>query len=281
MFAKESHWMRRFEVLMAVCGLLGIAACGHVDALPNRLPYDPNSTAVIGGKYDNPDGTAGLIETTPDGEACINLDDVCVQPQKECGDTGAADVLLDDQGAVADVICYPTSGVAIEDFEGDVRNVGNDVVLVLDGVDDGADVVGDVTIDGNNVTLYGHGPDTSVIDGDLNIEKNNSVVRGVRVTGDVTIEKNNPSLVDCVIEGDLTIKGNNVSIALCDVWGKLIVEGNNAVLVSNHFASAPEVHGNNTVCSANRLFTDADADKHVSEDELGDTVDCTGKAKAK
>jgi hypothetical protein len=278
MLAKENDRMRRFELVMAICGLLGIAACGR-DELPTRLPYDPNSTAVIGGDQDNPDGTATRLESTPDGDACINLDDVCIQPQNECGDTGAADVLLDDNGAVVDVICYPTDGVAVESIEGEVEDLGNDVVLVFDNLDDGADVVGDVTIDGNNVTLYGHGPDTSVIDGNLNIDKNNSVVRGVRVTGDVTIDKNNPSLVDCVIEGDLTILGNNVSIALCDVWGKLTIEGNNAVLVSNHFAKAPEVKGNNTVCASNVLFKDADEDKPVSDDELGASVDCAAKAK--
>ncbi|HKU42141.1 MAG TPA: hypothetical protein VJR89_28475, partial [Polyangiales bacterium] len=229
----------------------------------------------------NPDGAAVRLESTPDGDECINLDDVCVKPQETCGDDGAADVLIGKDGTVVDVICYPTNGVAIEDFEGPVEKVGNDVVLVIDDQDDGADVVGDVTIDGNNVTLYGHGPDTSVIDGNLNIDKNNAVVRGVRVTGDVTIDKNNPSLVDCVIEGDLTIKGNNVGIALCEVWGKLIIEGNNTVLVSNKFLSAPEIKGKNTVCSDNTLFADEDDDHAVSDDELGDAVTCEEKEKTK
>ena len=37
--------------------------------------------------------------------------------------------------------------------------MGNNVVLVLDDEDDGVDVMGDVTIDGNNVFLFGHGPE--------------------------------------------------------------------------------------------------------------------------
>jgi hypothetical protein len=271
--------MRRFEVALLFCSLLGLAACGS-DA-PRVLPYDPNSTALIGGDYDNPDGLAYRITETPDGDECIDLDGACVRPQTECGDSGAADVLLDDSGNLVDVICYPTSGVVIEGVEGEVDHVGNNVVLVLDDEDDGVDVTGDVTIDGNNVTLYGNGPDTSVLGGNLNIEKNNAVVRGVRVQGDVTIEKNNPSIVDCVIEGDLTIRGNNVSIALCDVWGKLVIEGNNTVLVSNHFASAPEVHGKNTVCASNRTFVDADDDGLVSEAELGDEVACSEKSEDK
>ena len=38
--------------------------------------------------------------------------------------------------------------------KGDIKKVGNNVVLVLDDEDDGVDVTGDVTIDGNNVTLF-------------------------------------------------------------------------------------------------------------------------------
>lgn len=180
--------MRRFEIVVLLGSLLGLVACGSDDA-PRTLPYDPNSTALIGGDYDNPDGLAFRIRETPDGDECIDLDGACVRPQKECGDSGAADVLLDDSGKVVDVICYPTSGVAIETIEGEIDHVGNNVVLVFDDEDDGADITGDVTIDGNNVTLYGHGPDTSVIGGDLNIDKNNAVVRGIRVEGDVTIDK--------------------------------------------------------------------------------------------
>ena len=268
--------MRKLDTVCGLlCCVLWLAGCASSE--PSPLPYKPNSTTVIGGDYDNPDGLALEVRETPDGDECIDLDGACVKPQSECGDNGAADVLLDDSGAVVDVICYPTDGVAIESLEGEVKKVGNNVVLVFDDEDDGADVTGDVTIDGNNVTLYGHGPDTSVIGGDLHIDKNNSVVRGVRIEGDVTIDKNNPSIVDCVIEGDLTIRGNNVSIALCDVWGKLVIEGNNAVLVNNHFASAPEIHGNNTRCASNLSFVDANDDGKLSETELGDEISCASE----
>jgi hypothetical protein len=268
--------MKRDVVSFLVCcGLMG--ACGDDS---RGLPYAPDKTAVIG-DFDNPDGLASYLVSTPDGDECFNLDDACVKPQLECGDDGAADVLIDEHGAVVDTICYPTGGVAIEDVEGDLKDVGNNVVLVLDGEDDGVDVEGDVKIDGNNVTLYGHGPDSSVIGGNLTIDKNNALVRGVRVEGDVTIHKNNPSIVDCVIEGDLTIKGNNVSIALCEVWGKLKIEGNNTILVGNRFATEPEVKGNNTVCNGNMAFVDDDADGVVDEAELADEIGCDTTAEAK
>jgi hypothetical protein len=268
----EVGMKRVLRAWVAVCMLVG--ACGDDDER-SGLPYSPDETTLIGSRK-------GLVElqtfTTPDGDACINLDDVCVKPQSECGDDGAVDVLVDDQGSVVDVICYPTAGVEVRDVEGDLEQVGNDSVLVLDGEDDGVDIAGDVTIDGNNVTLYGQGPETSVIGGDLAIDKNNALVRGVRVEGDVTIDKNNPSIVDCVIAGDLTIRGNNVSVALCDVWGKLTIEGNDAVLVANHFATAPEILGNNTVCTGNIAFDDSDEDGVVDDDELLEPVACAAKA---
>lgn len=263
-------------ILFVAC-LGAVGACAGEEQTLSRLPYPSDKTTIIG-DYDNPNGLAGYVLTTPDGEGCLNLDDACIKPQKECGDDGAADVLLDEKGAVVDVICYPTGGVAITNFEGEIENVGNNVVLVVDDVDDGVDVEGDVTIDGNNVTLYGHGPDNSVIGGDLAIEKNNALVRGVRIEGSVEITKNNASIVDCVIEGDLTIKANNTSIALCDVWGKLTITGNNTVLVSDRFAVPPTVQGNNTVCNGNVAFADENEDGVIADSELGAAIDCSSKA---
>jgi hypothetical protein len=258
----------RIARALTLCGALSVA-CGSDPTPERRLPYAPNQTALIG-DTDNADELLVQTYSTPDADECIELDGaVCAMPQNECGDDGAADVLLDDQGAVVDVICYPTGGVSVESFDGEVKDIGNDVVLVIDDVNDGVDVQGDVTIDGNNVTLYGHGPDTSVIGGDLNLDKNNALVRGVRIEGNVTIDKNNPSIVDCVIEGDTIIRGNNVSLALCEVWGQLTIEGNNTVLVGNRFALPPVIKGHNTVCNQNLAF-----DGMIRADELGTIVTC-------
>jgi hypothetical protein len=298
--------MRLSSLVQCAAYSVLLSACAHHDADALPLPYKPNSTTLIGGgssvaASDVGGGAAGMsgsaggksgsgssgidaptpiVVGTPDSNDCVDLDTEsgdCVQPQRNCGDNGTADVLLDDSGAVIDVICYPTDGVSVEAFEGDVHDLGNNVVLVFDNADDGADVTGDVTVDGNNVTLWGYGPDTSVLAGDLHIDKNNSVVRGIRVQGDVVIDKNNPSLVDCVIEGDLTIRGNNVSVALCEVWGKLTIEGENAVLVANEFATAPEVSGKGLRCASNVAFEDRDHDHVLDTDEIGGPIVCGDK----
>jgi hypothetical protein len=263
--------MKRIARVLTLCGTFG-AACGSDATARPQLPYASNETALIGGA-DNADELLVRTYKTPDGNDCIPLDDnVCAMPQSDCGDNGAADVLVNEHGAVVDVICYPTDGVSVDTFDGEVKDVGNNVVLVIDDIDDGIDVEGDVTIDGNNVTLYGHGPETSVIGGDLHLDKNNALVRGVRVEGNVTIDKNNPSIVDCVIQGDMLIRGNNVSLALCEVWGKLTIEGNNAILVGNRFAVPPAITGQNTICNRNVAF-----DGMIGTDELGTVVTCESK----
>jgi hypothetical protein len=264
----------RAKHVVSLCLIVTALGCGEADK-PRQLPYDPDETTIIGGG-DGTAAPAGDARTvnTPDGEDCVNLDITCVQPQDECGDDGTADVIVDNDGTVLYVACYPQDGVSVEEFEGPVEDLPNNAVLVIDGDVDGADVVGDVTIDGNNITVYGNGPDVSVIDGNLDIAMNNSIVRGVRITQDVTISKNNGTLIDCVIEGNLTITGENVNVALCEVWGETHVLANNAVFVANVFGSEPVIDANMKACNNNTLFSDDNDDGEVTPDELGAEIDC-------
>jgi hypothetical protein len=274
--------MQRISTLVFLSGVV-VSACGS-NADTSVLPYAANLTTVIGsksaGKKDKEDRSREV--STPDGDDCVDEGkDACAKPQTTCGDNGTADVLVDPQGKSLAIVCYPTDGVAVEEVEGSLSKVGNNTVLVLDDRADGPDVSGDVTLDGNNVTLWGHGPDVSVVGGDLRIDKNNARVRGIRVMGDVTIDKNNPSLIDCVIEGDLVIRGNNVALALCEVWGKTTIEGNNSVLVENFFARAPEIAGKNTVCAGDLAFDDADENGTISDSEWGAELSCEESSSSK
>jgi hypothetical protein len=113
-----------------------------------------------------PDGPTA-DHTAPSGEACIEVDGVCIQPQEYCGERGTADVVVDDQGNVLDVICYPTGagssdvfrvedsapddGVLVEDSA--AADVGNNDVLVLDAAADGDDIEGPLEVDANNVVV--------------------------------------------------------------------------------------------------------------------------------
>lgn len=228
-------------------------------------PYQPGDITVLGEALG---GRPERIEQC--GDECATVDD-------ECGDEAAADVVLDAHGDVADVICYEqdvnVQTVSIDRVE--TAEAGNKTVLVLDGVDDGADVAGNVTISGNNSTVWGEGPDVSVIGGTLKITKNNAVVRGVRIHGDVAVTKNNAQFSMCVIEGDLTVTGNNATFADCVILGDVKIAGVNTVLAQNRFAKSYEIGGKNLTCNENFAFTDADEDGEFDDSELGDAVICT------
>jgi hypothetical protein len=203
----------------------------------------------------------------------------CEAAVDDCGNDGAADVIVDADGEVLDVICYGqdvnVDNVAVDET-GNV-SAGNNTVLVLDGEDDGIDVEGDLTIDGNNAVIYGDGPDVSVISGTVLVEKNNAVIRGVRIQEDVEITKNNTKLLFCVIEGNLTITGNNTTVAECEVYGNVTITGLNTVLVRNYFEGVVSVSGDNLSCSDNYAFEDENEDFHLDDDEIGDEISCVDR----
>ncbi len=228
-------------------------------------PYEAGDATLIGDKQGGEETDLGDCEDA----ACESVDE-------QCGDGAAADIILDDQRNVVDVICYERD-VSVESVGIDAvksAEAGNNTVLVLDGEADGLDVEGDVTISGNNALVYGEGPDVSVIGGTLDIEKNNAIVRGVRIMDDVTITKNNTQMAFCVIEGDLTITGNNTTLAECVVLGNVRVLGLNTVFVQNRFATLEQLRAKNLTCNDNFRFFDDDEDGMAAQNELGPEVIC-------
>jgi hypothetical protein len=151
------------------------------------------------------------------------------------------------------------------------------VVAIIDDSDDGVDVEGDLVIEGNNVIVYGAGPEASVIGGNLEVETNDAIVHGVRVAGDVILRADDTALVYCVIEGDLHVIGNNNSLALCEIWGDVVIEGNDAVLVSNLVAGDQPISGTSLRCHDNHRFTDIDGDGVVQDDDVLAPVGCSAR----
>jgi hypothetical protein len=242
--------MRNWTVLW----VFGVALACTGEHHEPATPYVLGQALRIGpDKGGTPAPLGEVCEAHPDQEAC----EAEVQ---RCGDDAYADLVLDENESVLDVICYP-GHVSVHEVGPDpvaTAEAGNHSVLVLDDVDDGADVTGNVTLSGNGSVLYGHGAQVSVVGGNLTIDKNNAIGRGVRIDGDVTITKNNVQLAFCEIGGDLTIQGNNATIAECVVHGRVVLEGNNAVFVRNELAQNTELAGKNLSCNANVVF-DADA----------------------
>ncbi len=244
-----------------------LAACGDEGSEP-VVPYSLGQALVIG----DDEG-----EHVADVDSCEEEDrGACEAVLERCGDDAYADVVLDEGGEVADVLCY-RGNVHVEEIGEEAvetADAGNNTVLVLDDLDDGADVTGAVVLSGNNTIVYGQGADVSVI-GSLAIEKNNAIVRAVTIQGDVTIDKNNAQLSFVVIEGNLTINANNATLASSTVLGTVSILGNNAVFVDNQISGVDALAGKNLTCNDNHRSDDADADGEIEELEIGAEITCS------
>ncbi len=258
-----------------VCLLLGLMlfACGSEEESP-----PPRGTTTL----ITPEGSEELdCPRDPDQIGCLDQK----SDRGDCGPASDFDIIQDVDGNVVDIICYPATNEGNTDIilvdEDTGVEAGNNDVIVLDGVVDGADIEGNLDIGSNNVTVVGDGPDVSIISGDLNVDKNNLAVRGVRIQGNVELGSlgsgstgNNPAFVFCVVEGDVIIEGNNVTFAGCDIFGNVEVIGNNTVLIQNRIQGDLVVIGDNTECDGNVAFTDADGDFAVADEEVGDPLSC-------
>ena len=260
-------------ITLSLC-LLAIG-CGDGGARSHKVPWGDGRAEVI--STDRTISTFAPIA----GDGCLDYEgaskDVCIRPQDVCGEE-AADVILDERGEVLDVICYPNEEtVTVDEIEAEQGNIAqsdNNAVLVLDDVDDGIDLEGNLDVDANNVVIYGAGPDVSVISGDVTVDGNNTLIRGVRIQGDVNVVKNDSVFVYCVIEGNLTISANNTQLLGCDVFGDIRITGNNTELAADRIAGKIENDGKNLSCDSNRSFEDRDENMTVSDEELGETIEC-------
>ncbi len=214
-------------------------------------PYPLGQALVIG---ESREGQLVSVDAACNTEACSAV-------RERCGDPAYAEVVMDGEGHVLDVVCF-RGNATIQEIGDDAvvtASAGNNTVLVFDALDDGDDVTGDVVLTGNNAVVYGKGPDVSRIAGTVSIEKNNAVVRGVSIGGDVRIEKNNAQLSFVEIFGDLTIAGNNTTLASSIVHGQVTIDGVNTVLVQNRFFAVSTLAGKNLECNGNTTVSEAEA----------------------
>jgi hypothetical protein len=255
-------------VLMMGCSEGGGAQTDSTSA----HPYKPGTTTVI-----DEDGQAKDFADTA-GAGCLKgVDGKCVDLSKECAPTDKVDVILDKGGTVVDIVCYPTGTTPVSSGEANPpegRTYANNEVVVLDDKADGDDIDGNVDVDSNNVTLWGNGPEVSVINGNVVLSKNNGVIRGVRIKGNVTLSGNNATLLLSVVEGNILITGNNNVVAATDVFGNIEVSGQNGALVSNRISGEIKNEGSELTCSENVALDDKNGNKTADPGEAGAALSC-------
>ncbi|MFO0575419.1 MAG: hypothetical protein U1A78_15610 [Polyangia bacterium] len=259
--------LSRFMVGALLTFATSLGGCG-ADAL---YPGGDGKVVVLSGR----DST---VYDAVNGGACIvTPQNPCLKPQSQCGDGERADVILGSDGKVLTVVCYPARAkideVTVVGMSGPV-SVDNKDLILIDGAADGPDIVGDLTINGNNSIVYGAGPAVSVIGGNLDVVFNNGVVRGVSILGDVNMVGNNTALIDCVILGNVTIRSNNNVFAGCDVYGKVTVTGNNNWLTGLRVQGGIQFSGSGSICDRNFAFVDRNQDKLIDPTEVGAALAC-------
>lgn len=249
-----------------------VSACSDDDPPRSNVPWMPNETTVIseGGEYGSY-GTPGAMGcvVAPDTE-----EEVCFGSDVTCADETTADVVVDDNGVVLDVVCIPPSVDAVTELDladGEIDQTSNSTALVFGA---GGVFEGDLAVDGNNVVLYGNGPDESTLDGDLHITGNNAIVRGVTITGDLNIDKNGAVVVFCRVLGNVTLSKNNTVLSGCEIHGTVTVLDNNSELHGNSIAGGIEDSGQGTVCDGNVSFSDVNENQQVDEGETGEDLGC-------
>lgn len=230
------------------------------------LPYPVGQAMVFGA----PEG--GVL--TPLEPGCDSA--VCVAVRERCGGDAYAEVIVNTPGDVLDVMCYPgdLSVREIEPAPFDTIGEESNTVFVFDARDDGADMLGEVTVSGDDDVLYGAGAEVSILGDGLRIDGERVVVRGMTIRGDVTVDKNDAKLSLVQINGDLTINGNAVTLSESVVHGDVHLVGSGVVLSRNLLQGTTELSSNQLACHLNQRFDDADADRQIESSELGGEIDC-------
>lgn len=284
--------MRSGLVLLLMMGFAPVfAACGDDEVSGGWTIEEGDGSATDYGSDTVVVVTPGNSDTsvivTGNPDRCVDIGDACVDLEDAtghyCGDDGAqADVVVVD-GEVVEVICYPpaSDGSDIRETQTDengttqVPQTESGTIVVFPEETDGEAIVGDIHIDAERTTIFGNGPDRTIIDGNLSVLSNNSRVRGVTVTGEASYgdNSNNSAISFCRIEKSLTVTSNGFSALNCQVFGDVNVSGNGASL-TNIGVQGEWMVSDGTVCNGCYSFEDANADFLVQPEEFGDEILC-------
>jgi hypothetical protein len=280
------------KIRCAALSLLSLGACGD-----SRTPgsafedYEEDNVTVIGGDEAGAAGDERITLSGPKGDGeCVEVSDNLCVPVDTKGEWceregGPVDIVVID-GEVVEVICYPPPGNdgkpeeiidAGQSGTIDVLQNANNTAVVFDPATNGVPIVADLAIDGNNVSVYGNGPDQTILQGDVTVDGNNVRLRGLTITGDLYLSLNNTSIVLCVVRGNVVMssEATNGSVFVeNDVFGNFTSDSNNNTLAGNDIQGTWTVTGNSNTCDANHSFTDANQDFVVDDPERGASLSC-------
>lgn len=255
-YSYSRSWARASGAVF-IGSVLGLVAVG-CGAPPTNLPYGIDTTILI-----YPDGTTDAV-ATPNGDGCLDLAGVCVQPQTLCGSNDArVDLVLDSSDNVVEHVCYPIdeSGVIVATDANTLANSPGEVVVIAED----AMISGNIFLNGDNTVVYGEldrdgngvADDASTIVGDLSLNGADTIARGVRITGNLTLSGANTAALFVIVEGDVNVPGNGALLANSVVFGNVHYTGSNFDFVGNAVAGTVNATAAFGLCGDDVLFTDA------------------------
>ena len=215
---------------------------------------------------------------------CLRVGDLCITPEEAragCANgDGPVDFVLVD-GQLSRTLCYGDPAAATQVVQNgsgsiNVPQTNNNAILTFDPSTNGQPIQGDLSVDGNNVTIYGNGPDNTVIDGNVVITSNNTRIRGVTIRGNVRLAFNDLSIVLSRVLGNIEIVGNNATVAANTVFGNIQSATNNHVIVDNAVNGSIQTTGQNAVCEGNVRFSDDNGNSIADPEERGAALACGG-----
>lgn len=274
--------MKRTSLVLVIG--LSLAACND-GRTASYGDYQEENVTVIGDTTAADSAGDTRITVSTDGGDCVLVSETICVPVDASTSTwceregGPVDVVIVD-GEVVEVICYPPAdGDRVEHVDsttGDIDLVqsANRTAVVFNDETNGTPLVGDISVDGNNVSIYGNGVDNTIIEGDVVITGNNVRLRGLTITGDLTIGLNSAAVVLCRVLGNVYVGMNNSLLIENDVFGDFTCSSNNNVLSGTDVQGAWTVSGTTNTCDANHSFTDGNANQVVEDEERASLLAC-------
>jgi hypothetical protein len=283
----------RISLEYRVLGVLSLvlASCGDGRTAGSYGDYEEERVTVIGSADGTEEGAERITVSGPNGEGeCVQVSSNLCVPAESTGEWceregGPFDVVIVD-GQVVEVICYPpatSEDRPVEHIDGatqgdiDVAQTANRTVVVFNEETDGVPIVADLSIAGNNVSIYGNGADKTIIDGDVALDGNNVRLRGITITGDLIITNNHAAVVLCKVLGNVVLQGESTNGSVFvenDVFGNFVQSSNNNTITGNDVMGEWTIEGQNITCDANHAFADANQNQICEDEERGDLLAC-------
>ena len=183
-----------------------------------------------------------VLSPVPTGTRTLSLDgDITGDVTVEMGEAELREIAIagDSTGAgIMAEVDYDFTGSVVEvSVDTPVADIlaglaASDTILLFRS---GTYLLGDVRMEGSNVTLFGEGGIGGVveIDGNLTVSGSRNRIRGAIVTGDLVVDGSSAGMSFSTVLGATTVTGSGATLLWNELCGAASVTGSGATAVGN------------------------------------------------